>query len=107
MNADQIWAMSERIIYGVAMAVAMKLVAAGWLESADAPWLAGGIVAAIGGFIGWIKSRPANLLSRAASTLPAKADVVVVTSPSASAGVKKQVTDITNQASDRVTSSVQ
>lgn len=66
-SKDQTTGIIERVIYGVAMAVLMKLVAAGWLTADMAPYVAGGIVTAVGGAYAWWINRPKAILQSAAA----------------------------------------
>lgn len=65
-STDMTMGVTERLAYGVILGLMMKLVAAGWLDADMAPYIAGGIVAAIGSAWAWWINRPANILRSAA-----------------------------------------
>jgi hypothetical protein len=58
---------AERILYGLALGVLMKLVAAGYLDADMAPYVAGGFVTLAGGAWAWWINRPKALLQSAAA----------------------------------------
>lgn len=76
VSGDQLTAIGEKVVYGVAMAVCMKLVAWGWITSEEAPWYAGGAVTLAGGAYGWWVNRPKNLMIAATN-----AGATVITTP--------------------------
>lgn len=67
MNKDQSNGIFERLIYAVAMAVLMKLVAKGYIDEDMAAYVAGGVVAAAGSAWAWWINRPQALITSAAN----------------------------------------
>lgn len=61
-SKDQTTGMIERVLYGIGMFIAMKLVGLGVLDADSAPWFAGGIVTLIGGAYAWWVNRPQALM---------------------------------------------
>lgn len=75
-SKDSPLGIAERVVYGIAMAVLMKAVQAGWITADMAPYVAGGVVTAVGGFWAWWINRPIALAQAAAALSP---DTKVVT----------------------------
>lgn len=67
---------AERLIYSAVLAVAMKLVAAGYITSDMATYLAAGAVALAGSVWAWWINRPKALLVAAAANAPAGTTIV-------------------------------
>ena len=80
-SGDQTTGIVERVLYGVALALAMKFVAWGWLDPDMAPYVAGGLVTAIGGAWAWWVNRPKAMLQSAAAV----PGTTVVTTPALAA----------------------
>jgi hypothetical protein len=78
LNGSQATGMVERLIYGAALAAAMRLAQKGYITADEAPWIAGGVVGAVGSAFAWWRNRPVALALAAASISP---DTKIVTSP--------------------------
>lgn len=102
LNKDQSTGISERLLYGGLLFVAMKLVALGYLEADMAPYVAAGGVALAGGAYAWWINRPGSLLSAAGNALPKNAELVITTTPGASPLEKAEVRELAASASDKV-----
>lgn len=91
-SKDQATGVAERIIYGLAMGVLMKLVAAGYLDADMAPYVAGGIVTLVGGVWAWWINRPKALLQSAASV----PGTTVVTTPDLAKATPNEANIVSN-----------
>jgi len=65
MNKSQVSGISERLVYGVAVAIAGLGVKWGWYDNEMAAYVAGGLVAAAGGIWAWWINRPQALMKAA------------------------------------------
>jgi hypothetical protein len=95
-SKDQTTGIVERVIYGVAMAVLMKLVAKGWLDADMAPYIAGGAVTAVGGAYAWWINRPKAIVQSAAA-LPG---TIVVTTHDLAAATPDQSNIVSNKTNE-------
>lgn len=96
-SQDQITGIFERLIYGAVLAVAMRLVARGWLDADMAPYVAGGTVAALGSAYAWWRNRPKSVMQSAAAIVgeDGKATIVVA-SPEMAASTPGQNNIVSN-----------
>lgn len=78
MNYDQKTGITERVLYGLAMALLTKLVAKGYIDEDLAAYVAGGFVAAVGTMWAWWINRPQAQL-RSAATVPG---TLIISQPS-------------------------
>ena len=83
---DQASGIFERVMYGVALAAAMKFVQWGWLDAESAPYVAGGIVTLIGGAWAFWINRP-KAIAQAAANIP---NTIVITTPEIAAATPNQ-----------------
>lgn len=106
MASDQSIGISERVLYGVLSAAALKGVSAGWWDADTAAYIAGGAVTLIGGTWAWWQNRPARLLDRAAAQIPDRSKLVITTDVSASALDKNAIHDLARSAGEKVIAKV-
>lgn len=106
MASDQSIGISERVLYGVLSAAALKGVSYGWWDADMAAYIAGGAVTALGGTWAWWQNRPQRLLDRAAAQIPDKAKLVVTIDANASAKEKDEVHDLAKSSGDKVIAKV-
>lgn len=105
MTKDQGTSILERMIYGVALALAMKFVAWGWLDADMAPYIAAGIVAAVGSAYAWWINRPVSIVQAASNLVDPNTGkkTQVVTSPELAAATPGNP-NIVSQADNKVVS---
>lgn len=106
MSKDQGTGILERTLYGVLVYLVAKYGPRLGLTVDDVPWLAGGIVVAIGGVIGWVHNRPVSLLDRAAASVPKSSQLVIQPGPDATMADVAKVRDLARKASDKVVAGV-
>lgn len=82
MTKDQGTSIIERILYGIALAVAMKAVAYGWIEADMAPYYAAGLVTLVASAYAWWINRPVAIAKAAENISP---DTKVITTPAIAA----------------------
>lgn len=94
VNKDQTTGIIERIIYAAVLALAMKLVQHGYIDSDMATYIATGAVAAFGSVYAWWINRP-QAIAQAAANIPG---TTVVTTPEIAAATPNNANIVSNTA---------
>lgn len=102
MNKDQTTGIIERVIYGVLLGFFMNGVKRGWYDAEMAGYLAGGVVAFVGGAYAWWINRPAALMNAATNQIPDNARLVIETKRNAPADDKDAACALAEAANEKV-----
>lgn len=102
LSKDQSYGITERILYGVILFVAMKFVERGYMTADMAAYVAAGGVAAAGSVWAWLINRPGSLLTAAGNQLPKNSTLVITTTPAASPVEKVEARALADSASAKV-----
>jgi len=102
VNRDQGTGIVDRLVYAAVTTMVVRYGPRFGFTTEDVAWLAGGIIAGGGSVMEWYRSRPVNLLNRAAAVIPENAALVISTPAAAPVAEKSAARDLANAASDKV-----